>query len=144
MKKYRKLPTKLLQVRLSKKEYDVVTEFIKRFGITKREWLTTAINQLQFYYIIRDGKFWTSDKEYAYEFNDKWDKQLNENSVCEVCNKRFPEGQHGHGLQRHHHDGYEGENAFKVHIVCCKHHGEAHKAMRVGIPWERFIKSVIT
>lgn len=132
-----------MQIRLSKQEYEELRDFIKRFDVTKREWLMTVVKELEHYNIIRDGQFWSSHKEYAYEHNHEWDKKLKSDSVCEVCHKRFPERQHGHGLQRHHHDGYEGQNAFKVHIVCQEHHGLAHKAMRAGISWTNFLKDLL-
>lgn len=144
MKRYRKTPTKLLQIRFSEREYEEVLEFIKRFGVTKREWVMTVIQELNMAHVIRGGQFWTDHKGYAYDQSHRWDRQITSESVCEICNKRFPEAQHGHGLSRHHHDGYEGENAFKVHMVCRQHHGMAERAKREGKSWNQFKKELLT
>ncbi len=45
MKKYKKSPTKLFQVRVSIKEYDKLLELIKEKDITRREFLIKAIEQ---------------------------------------------------------------------------------------------------
>lgn len=39
MKKYRKKPTKLLQIRLSEKEYNEVIEYFKSIDETRRSWI---------------------------------------------------------------------------------------------------------
>lgn len=57
MKRYRKKTTKLLQIRFSKDEYEEVNNFIKKFRVTKREFIITACNQLEEYNTIRKGKF---------------------------------------------------------------------------------------
>jgi len=115
MKKYKKNPTKILQIRLSNKEYEEVKRFINKFGVTHREWLLTVCNQLSDETLIKDNLFWQDWKNYAYCNNDKWDKKIYDDSVCEICgvdkNNCFQ-------LERHHYLGYEGENAFKVKILC--------------------------
>lgn len=142
MKNYKKKPSKLLQIRLSEKEHEDVVEFIKKFNITQREWITTVCNHLAEKTVIRDNYFWYDDKHYAYENSDKWDKKITDESVCEICGTRGKPGQYGHSLSRHHHDGYSGENAFKTHMVCSTHHGMAHTAMRQGKSWNLFISEL--
>lgn len=41
MKKYRKKPSRLLQIRLSDVEYEEIINEIKKLGITRREWVLT-------------------------------------------------------------------------------------------------------
>lgn len=45
MKKYRKTPTKLLQIRLSEKEHKEVIEKIKKSELTHRAFLLELINR---------------------------------------------------------------------------------------------------
>ena len=66
MKRYKKHPTKLLQIRLAQKEYDELLEFIKRFGVTKREWVMAVTNELRDAQVLRDNQFWRSHQDYAY------------------------------------------------------------------------------
>lgn len=57
MRKYKKKPDKLLQIRLSKSEYDNVTDFMKRFNVTYREFMLSVANELEGKRIIKDGYF---------------------------------------------------------------------------------------
>jgi hypothetical protein len=130
MKNYRKNPTKLLQIRLSEQEYNRVIKFIKRFSITRREWLITVVDELQDMNIIRGGNFFPRHQEYAYKNNDKWDKKITEESKCENCgidSKGLEKKKLYSKLERHHHNGYEGENAFKTIILCRVCHRKAEK-----------------
>lgn len=123
MKKYKKKPSKLLQIRLAEEEYIKVIGFIKKFNITHREWLLTVLNELESMTIIKDNMFWTDWKTYAYLNTDKWDKKITKDSKCEECGSTFNsiEEWDKRGikqLERHHYLGYEGDNALKVKILC--------------------------
>lgn len=126
MKKYKKKPSKLLQIRLSEKEHEDVIACISKYGVTHREWIMTVINSLGNTSMIKDGSFWESWKDYAYANSDKWDKQVDEDSVCEECGVGYFSPSKNsvdyHKLERHHYAGYIGENAFKVKILCRKCH----------------------
>lgn len=126
MKKYRKKPTKLLQIRLSEKEYKNIIEFIHKFGVTQREWLSAVMKEVGSANLIIDGRFWIDWKDYAYGNRDKWDKTIEDHSVCEECGAGRPKDYDiGKQLERHHYAGYIGENAFKTQILCRPCH--AHK-----------------
>ncbi len=58
MKKYKKKPTKLFQVRMSEKEHKDLIDFINSFGITHREFLLSVQNELCKKKEIRSGKFY--------------------------------------------------------------------------------------
>lgn len=55
---------------------------------------------------------------------------------CEVCGIR------NNFLQRHHHDGYDGENGTIVHILCYRHHKKAEAYCRKGIPWDETLSEL--
>ena len=134
IKQYKRKPTKLLQIRMSEEEYKEITDFIKKFGVTQRMFILAAKNELEGYNIIKNGVFYGSHKSYAYSFRDEWDKKIDRNSECELCGQGYYEYGYSKGhddysktLLRHHHDGYEGENAYKTHILCRKCHGICHR-----------------
>lgn len=120
MKKYKKKPDKLFQVRLALKEHKEVTEFINKFGVTHREFMLAVVNELREATVVRENKFWTSNTQFAYHNSDRYDKQLTPDSVCEECGAGHPpHSERGmKQLERHHYLGYEGEGAFKVQILC--------------------------
>lgn len=63
MKKYKKKKSfineksQLLQIRLPPKEYEKVLNHINKFGVTRREWILTAVDSLDKYDIINLGRF---------------------------------------------------------------------------------------
>ncbi len=135
MKKYKKkekgkkAKTKLLQIRLTEGEHKEVVEFIEKFGTTQREFILAIPNQLSEKTVLREGYFYESHQQFAYFNRSKWQKQLDEKSTCELCGAGRTE--YVGSIVRHHHYGYEGENAFKVQIVCNKCHGKLS-----GKPWK--------
>lgn len=135
MKKYRKkekrgkAKTKLLQIRLSNKEYENVTEFVKKFDVTYRDFILAVMNQLEYKNVLRDGYFYETDQEFAYLNRERWKTQLTNDSKCELCGAGKTE--FVGSIVRHHHYGYKGDNAFKVQIVCNKCHGKLR-----GKPWK--------
>ena len=141
MKKYRakseKYSGKLLQVRLAEDEYKEVNEFIKKFKKTKREWILAVINELRNMTTLRDNLFWESGQQYAYSNRHKYDNKLCENSKCELCGAKKTE--YVASMVCHHHDGYEGNNALKVHIICNKCHGRMHSKDYRDLPWDEVI-----
>jgi hypothetical protein len=140
MKKYNKNWGKVFQVRLSKQEYKRLKNFIKKFGVTHREFINTTYNELKGYKIIKDGFFWGSWKEYVYCHSEKWDKKIDENSKCEICGRGYvehPPEDYNKKLERHHHDGYEEENGFKTHIVCRRCHNLCRRKEYKEIPFDK-------
>lgn len=133
MKKYKKKPSKLLQIRLSEKEYKKTIEFIQKFRTTHREWLMAMIDRVKDSNLLINGEFYLDWKDYAYSHRDKWDKQITEDSVCEECGvgyfKENKKKYAYHQLERHHYAGYIGENAFKVQILCRKCHAPKPKCL---------------
>jgi len=139
MKKYKKkekkgkAKTKLLQIRLSDKEFSDVVEFIQKFGVTHREWILSVRNYLREHNLLINGNFYYSWKDYAYTHSDKWDKEITTESVCEECGvdyyKENRKKYEFHQLERHHYAGYVGENAFKVQILCRKCHARKPKSL---------------
>lgn len=133
MKKYKKTKSKkgkLLQVRLSDKEYEQVKEFINKFETTHREWLLATVNHLREATLLVNGLFYENWKDHAYSNSDRWNKSLNEDSVCEECGKKMSYDERGHSeLQRHHYLGYVGDNGLKVQILCRKCHGPKKKSI---------------
>jgi len=128
MKKYKKKPSKLLQIRLSEKEYDKTIEFINKFGVTHREWLSAVLDDLKEANLLIGGQFYTDWKSYAYWNRDKWDKTITDESVCEECGAGRPKDYNiSKQLERHHYAGYIGENAFKVQILCRPCHSKKPK-----------------
>jgi hypothetical protein len=138
MKKYKKkekgkkAKTKLLQIRLSENEHKKVIEFIEKFGVTQREWLLAVLDDLREANLLIKGQFYTDWKSYAYLNTDKWDKQLKEDSKCEECGATYDrakdwENRGTKQLERHHYLGYEGDNAFKVKILCRPCHWKTFK-----------------
>lgn len=118
MKNYKKHTTKLLQVRLTVEEYDDVLEFIHKFGATRREVILALLKINKGMNILREGKFYSDQRMYAYD-KTRETVPLFVDDMCEICeNKR--------AALRHHHDGYDGENANKVHKLCDSCHGTLH------------------
>jgi len=125
-KKYKKNNTQLLQIRLDDEEYKEIIKFIKSFGVTRREWILAVKSELRQRVVIRDGKFWESDTQYAQANQEKWDKKLTPEGRCEICGK-LNEYKNGISqLCRHHYLGYKGDNAFKVQLLCKQCHGKQH------------------
>jgi hypothetical protein len=123
MKKYKKKPSKLLQIRLSENEFGEIVEFIKKFDVTHREWILAVKNELADSKVLRENKFWKSNTEFAYANSHRYDKKVTEDSKCEECGEPYSVDYKGYAqLERHHYLGYEGDNAFKVQILCKKCH----------------------
>ena len=123
MKKYKKSGSKLLQIRLTEAEAKDVNEFINKFKVTKREFILAVINELREDKIIRENRFWLSNMYFAHANSERYDKQVSDTSKCEECDKKMTRDCYGASeLHRHHYKGYEGENAFKVQILCKKCH----------------------
>lgn len=143
MKKYKKNPSKIFQIRLSNEEYDQVKDFINRFGVTHREWILTVCNELSNATLIKDNQFWESWKSYAYSNNDKWDKKITDDSVCEICGV---DKKNCYQLERHHYLGYEGDNAFKVKILCrsCHVKEETKRRRLLNNKKEEGVKETLT
>lgn len=145
MKKYKKNPTKLLQIRLSESEHEEITEHLKRFGVTHREWILAVVNELAEKTLVKDNRLWESHKEYAYTNKDQWDIQLkdipNDQYKCEVCGFS-PETRGSLGLLRHHHDGYEGDAMKKVRLICRHCHGTAHSKAVKDLEWPEAILAI--
>lgn len=131
MKQYKKYPGRLLQVRLSEEEYDEIIESIKKFKKTRRDFIIATIKEVKKYNIIRDGEFWESNQQYAYFHRDNYDKDIGLDTECEVCGKESDGS-----FNRHHHYGYDGDNAFKVNIVCKQCHGRLHADIYKNISFE--------
>ena len=139
MKKYKKkekgkkAKTKLLQIRLSKEEHERAVSFIEKFDCTQREWLLAVLDEIREANLLINGEFYLDWKDYAYCNNDKWDKKITTDSVCEECGVGYyKEGikkYEFHQLERHHYAGYIGENAFKVQILCRKCHALKPKSI---------------
>lgn len=139
MKKYKKKENqkskgKLLQIRLSNKEHEIVTEFIKKFDVTYRDFVLAVMNQLAYKNVLRDGYFYESDQEFAYLNRERWEIKLDAKSQCELCSAGRTD--YVGSIVRHHHYGYEGENAFKVQVVCNKCHGKLKGKEWKDKPWE--------
>lgn len=129
MKKYKKSPTKLLQIRLSEKEQKEVLEFMNKFGVSHREFILSVVNELREDKVIRENRFWLSDMYFAHANAHRYDKQFDEDSKCEECGAGHPKEQEKmqKQLERHHYLGYEGENAFRVKILCRPCHNKVKK-----------------
>jgi hypothetical protein len=63
VKKYKKSWGKLLQIRLSGNEHEKIINFIKKFGVTRREFILAVINELKHKNLIKNGKFVLSKKK---------------------------------------------------------------------------------
>jgi len=45
MKKYKKSPTKLFQIRVSEGEYKTLMEVVNKTGMTRREWIMQLVKK---------------------------------------------------------------------------------------------------
>jgi len=93
-----------------------------------------VVNELEEAKVVRGGYFWESNQQYAYSHKHKYDKQLSSESKCELCGNGRTE--FVGSMVRHHHYGYEGDNAYKVNIVCNKCHGQLSGKKWKGKEWE--------
>lgn len=139
MKKYKKNATKLLQIRLSEDEIEIVNKTINKYGETKRMWLLSVCNLLEQYGTMRDGTFWSSDQNYAYANYERYNTPIYEDSRCELCNGKRTE--YVASMVRHHHYGYKGDNAFRVQVVCNKCHGHLKGKLWVDKPWKYVVEN---
>lgn len=133
MKQYKKYPGKLLQIRLSEKEYDQVISFIKTFGVTRREFILAVLNELKHNKVIKNGYFFESLRQYAYNFGEYRSKKKD---MCELCDDRYRYKSSDHDIIGHHYLGYEEENINKVKWLCRRCHGFVHRRVCEKMNWE--------
>jgi len=133
-KKYKKNWGKLFQVRLSEEEYHSLKDFINRFGITHREFLFLVQTELREATVVRDGKFWRTNTEYAYSIaQETYRKPENIPEHCVLCFDKFRKGE---VLHAHHYMGYAGDNATNVKFICKRCHGFCHRKECKDKTWE--------
>lgn len=137
-KRYKKDWGKLFQVRMSKEEYDELLEFIKKFKVTRREFLTTVVNELSECQIIRKGQFWSSKQSYAYSIGD-YGKDRKES--CELCNDEYRYRNSDTQIIGHHYLGYDDENINNVKWLCRRCHGFVHRKEHKDKNWDRVIEA---
>lgn len=137
MKKYKKNPTKVLQIRLSEKEFDKITTFIDKFGVTRREFILTVLNELKHNNVIMHGNFYKSLKEYAYS-NGKYREEYP--NQCSLCKDKYRYRSTDPRILAHHHHGYDLENIDNVQWVCVRCHGFIHRKENADKSWEEIIE----
>lgn len=133
MMKYGKLTYKTFQIRMSDEELKDLTKFIKKFGITRREFILAAKRELSYYDMIKDGEFYNK-KDYAHRLGGA--HYGNRKDTCELCKDKYRESSSDTRIIGHHYLGYDGDNANKVKWLCRRCHGFCHRDINKDKSWE--------